>query len=98
MNGDSEIIKNIAGNVKGWAGDWDAVYDNIILRGKIKQEVVEASLKLKKPQLLEAPFNALSNGAFHRISEEVSIKTGTPNSEIVFPKWKEWLYQTAEQF
>ncbi|MBU0958333.1 MAG: Flp pilus assembly complex ATPase component TadA, partial [Nanoarchaeota archaeon] len=39
INGDSEIIKNIAGNVKGWAGNWDAVYDNILLRSKIKKEI-----------------------------------------------------------
>jgi len=98
MNGDSEIIKNIAGNVKGWAGNWDAVYDNIILRGKIKQEIVEASQKLNKPDLMEAPFNSLANGAFHRISEEVRTKTGLPDSERVFPKFKEWLYRTSESF
>ncbi|MCU0642529.1 MAG: type II/IV secretion system ATPase subunit, partial [archaeon] len=25
INGESQIVKNIAGNVKGWAGNWDAV-------------------------------------------------------------------------
>jgi len=80
INGDSEIIKDIAGNVKGWAGDWDAVYDNIILRGKVKQEIVEASVKLKKPQLMEAEFNALANAAFHHISEKVIQDHGTPKS------------------
>jgi len=98
INGDSEIIKSIAGNVKGWAGDWDAVYDNIILRGKVKQEIVEAATKLKKPQLMEAPFNSLANGAFHRISDEIRTKTGSPSSDKVFPNWKEWLYKTAEEF
>ncbi|MBD3252591.1 hypothetical protein GF386_02580, partial [Candidatus Pacearchaeota archaeon] len=29
INGDSQVIKAIASGVKGWAGDWDAVYDNI---------------------------------------------------------------------
>ena len=98
INGDSEIIKDIAGNVKGWAGDWDAVYDNIILRGKIKQEIVEAALKLKKPQLMEAEFNSLSNAAFHNISAKITAQEGTPKSEIVFPEWKEWLYKNAENF
>ena len=41
INGDSDMIKSIAANVKGWAGDWDAVWDNIILRQKIKEEVVD---------------------------------------------------------
>ncbi|MDD5098620.1 MAG: type II/IV secretion system ATPase subunit [Candidatus Pacebacteria bacterium] len=98
MNGDSEIIKSIAGNVKGWAGNWDAVYDNILLRGKIKQEIVEASVKLGKPELMEAPFNSLSNLAFHRISEIVIQEKGLPWGEFVFPVWKNWLYETAANF
>lgn len=98
INGESEIIKNIAGNVKGWAGNWDAVYDNIILRGKIKQEIVDASLKLGKPELMEAPFNSLSNLAFHRISEIVREDKGLPLSEFVFPAWKNWFYEAASKF
>jgi len=98
INGDSEIIKNIAGNVKGWAGDWNAVYDNIILRGKIKQEIVLASKKLKKPQILEAPFNAISNGAFHRISNEIIKEGKLPLTDLVFPRWQRWLYENAENF
>ncbi len=97
INGESEIIKSIAGNVKGWAGNWDAVYDNIILRGKVKQEIVDAAEKLGKPELLEADFNVLSNGVFHTISDEVRIDHGLPLSEIVFPRWKEWLYREAEK-
>ena len=97
MNGDSEIIKSIAGKVKGWAGNWNAVYDNIILRGKIKQEIVFAAKKTNMPNLMEAHFNALANGAFHRISDEVRKEKGIPVSDLVFPKWKEWLYQTVER-
>src|SRR3989338_2625665 len=78
MNGESEIIKSIAGNVKGWAGNWDAIYDNIILRGKVKQEIVDAAEKLSKKELLEAKFNVLSNEVFHRISDEVRAEHGLP--------------------
>jgi len=74
INGDSEIIKNIAAGVKGWAGDWDAVYDNILLRGKIKQEIVEMSDKLKMPSLLESKFNALANNAFHEMPQNLKVK------------------------
>ncbi|MFH1425805.1 MAG: type II/IV secretion system ATPase subunit [archaeon] len=98
INGESEIIKNIAGNVKGWAGDWNAVYDNILLRGKIKQEIVLASKKLNKPQILEAPFNAISNGAFHGISNEVIKEGKLPLTDLVFPRWQRWLYENAENF
>ena len=97
MNGDSEIIKNIAGNVKSWAGNWDAIYDNIILRGQMKQEIVLAAEKLKKPQLLESEFSVLTNTAFHFISDDVrqeNILVKEQSSQI-FDRWKEWLYSAA---
>jgi archaeal flagellar protein FlaI len=91
INGDSEVIKNIAAGVKGWAGNWDAVYDNILLRGKIKQEIVDISEKLNLPDILEARFNSLSNNMFHQFSKQVQEEVGLPVSEKVFPLWQEWL-------
>ncbi|MEK6928137.1 MAG: type II/IV secretion system ATPase subunit [Nanoarchaeota archaeon] len=91
INGDSEILKSIASNVKGWAGNWDAVYDNIILRGKIKQEIVDMANKMNKPELLEAGFNAKSNQAFHEISDKVRQEYGLPMGDKVFPLWKQWV-------
>jgi len=55
-NGDSDVLKAIAGNVKEWAGNWDAIWDNIVLRAKTKEEIVNVSDKYKLPELLEAPF------------------------------------------
>ncbi|MEK6800509.1 MAG: type II/IV secretion system ATPase subunit [Nanoarchaeota archaeon] len=98
INGDSEIIKNIASKVKGWAGNWDAVYDNIILRGKIKQEIVDAAIKLNKSYLMEAPFNVISNAAFHRISEEVRKESALPWSHLVLPRWKNWFHKNIDLF
>ena len=98
INGESEIIKSVAANVKGWAGNWDAVYDNIILRGNIKQEIVNISQKFNKPQIMESKFNLLSNEAFHQICDEVSKEFGLPLSENVFPRWKKWALATAEKF
>ncbi len=97
MNGDSEIVKEIAGNVKGWAGNWDAVWDNIILRGKIKQEIVDVSKKMQMPEIMESKFNALSNDMFHRISEKVTREVGLPVSERVFPEWRSWLMNTVRK-
>ncbi|MBT3405492.1 type II/IV secretion system ATPase subunit [archaeon] len=91
INGDSEIIKEIAGNVKGWAGNWDAVYDNIMLRTKIKKELVDVANKSGDLGLLESQFNSLSNNSFHKISEKVREEVGLPVSERVFPEWKDWL-------
>ena len=91
MNGDSEILKNIAGSVRGWAGNWSALYENIILRGLIKQELVATALRLRKPELLEAKFAVLSNAVFHRISDEARQASGVPQNEVVLAKWKQWL-------
>ena len=91
INGDSEIIKAVASGVRGWAGNWDAVYDNILLRARIKQELVETADKLKMPKLLEAKFNSLSNTMFHEISSSVRKEVGLPVGERVFLEWQEWL-------
>ncbi len=91
INGDSEVIKDIASNVKGWAGNWDAVYDNILLRSKIKKELVNMSKVSGDKNLLEAEFNALSNDRFHKISDKISVEIGVPMSERVFPEWQKWL-------
>jgi flagellar protein FlaI len=91
INGESEIIKDVAANVKGWAGNWDAVYDNILLRAKMKKEIVDISKKIEDPDLLESKFNTLSNHTFHRLSDEVIQEIGLPLSDRVFPLWQEWL-------
>ncbi|PIN89397.1 hypothetical protein COU57_06205 [Candidatus Pacearchaeota archaeon CG10_big_fil_rev_8_21_14_0_10_32_14] len=96
INGDSEVIKAIASNVKGWAGNWDAIYDNILLRGRIKEELLNVAIKTKKLDLLEAEFSTLSNNAFHRISDEVRKEIGLPMSERVFPEWQKWLNQKVK--
>ncbi|MCK5321383.1 type II/IV secretion system ATPase subunit [Candidatus Pacearchaeota archaeon] len=91
INGDSEIMKEIAANVRGWAGNWDAVWDNVVLRQKIKQESVDFAERMKMPELLEAGWTVKSNNAFHQISDKVSKEIGLPTSGEVFPKWKKWL-------
>lgn len=98
INGNSEVIKDIASQVKGWAGDWDAVYDNILLRGKVKQEIVNISDKLKRPELLEASFCNLANSIFHEVSDEVTKDKGLPKSEIVFGEWKKRVEKEAGKF
>ncbi len=97
INGDSEVIKAIASNVKGWSGNWDAVYDNILLRGKIKKEIVDVSEKTGDESLLEARFNVLSNVIFHRISDKINQEIGLPLSERVFPEWQRWLNEEVKK-
>ena len=97
INGDSEVIKDIAANVKGWAGNWDAVYDNILLRAKIKEEIVQIAEKTGKPEILEAGFNVFSNDAFHKISDKITEETGLPLSNRVFPEWQKWLNEEVKR-
>ena len=90
-------MKNIAEKVKGWAGNWDAIWDNVLLRAKIKEEVVKTSERLNMPDLLEAEFNTISNHAFHELSDEVSQEFGIPKSEEVFPRWQKWLEEQIKK-
>ncbi|VVB83477.1 Type II/IV secretion system protein [uncultured archaeon] len=91
INGDSEVLKDIASNVKGWAGNWDGIYDNILLRANIKQEIVNTANKTGNNKILEAEFNTLSNHAFHEISDNIRQEVGLPIGERVFPAWQKWL-------
>ncbi len=91
MNGESEILKSIGANVKEWVGDWDAIWDNIQLRAKIKQSLVEYSKKMNNPKLLEAKFVVLANDEMNRISEEVREEEGSLDNKKIYFEWKNWL-------
>tara|TARA_Y100000034_G_scaffold133740_1_gene200122 strand:- start:1853 stop:4141 length:2289 start_codon:yes stop_codon:yes gene_type:complete len=97
INGDSTVIKDIASNVKGWAGNWDAVYDNILLRAKIKKEIVDMSKKTGNENILESEFNVLSNDSFHKISDKIRQEIGLPMGERVFPEWQKWLNEEVKK-
>ncbi len=91
INGDSEILKAIAGNVKEWAGNWDSVWDNITLRANIKESLVDFAAKQSMPWLLEADFVIQSNDQFHKISERIKDEVGSLDSKRIFFDWNEWL-------
>jgi len=91
INGDSEILKIIAGNVKEWAGNWNAVWDNILLRAKIKEALVNYSDKIKDPSILESDFIVKSNDQFHSISDNIMEEVGYIDTKKVFKKWETWL-------
>ncbi len=90
INGDSDILKSIAGNVKEWAGNWDSLWANILLRTKIKQYIVDYVDKSKRNQILEAPFVIASNDAFHRISDKVNEEKGRLDYDTIFGEWELW--------
>ncbi len=91
INGEIEVLKNIAGNIKEWAGNWNAVWDNILLRAKIKETIVDYSRKLNDPSFLEAPFVIRSNDMFHMLSDKVKEDTGSLDSKEIYNQWLDWL-------
>ena len=97
LRGDSDVIKAVAGNVKEWAGNWDAVWDNINLRAKIKDTLVTTANKIKNLEILEAPFYVRANDEFHRISDQVRGEVGRLDSERIFFQWNEWLKRAVKK-
>lgn len=97
INGDSEVLKSIAGNVPEWAGNWDAVWENIMLRAKIKETLVNYSIKANNLEILEAPFVVLSNDTFHKISDIVKTETGNIDAKEVYREWHNWLKRQVKQ-
>ncbi|MFH0798515.1 MAG: ATPase, T2SS/T4P/T4SS family [Candidatus Woesearchaeota archaeon] len=91
MNGDSEVIKSIGSNVKEWAGNWDAIWENIMLRADIKKKMIEYSGRTKNDKILEAPFVIRCNDQFHRISNTVREDIGALDSKRILFEWEEWL-------
>ena len=91
INGDSDVLKSIAATTKEWSSDWNALWETIMLRAKINQALVDFSVKLNNPRILEAEFIATSNDAFHKIIEQVREETGSVNNEKIYSCWEDWL-------
>ncbi len=91
INGDSEVLKAIGANVREWVGNWDAIWDNIVVRGELKKMIVDYSEKLKMPELLEADFCLRGNDQFYRISEQVQSEVGSGDIKRIKFEWEEWL-------
>ncbi len=90
LNGESEVVKAVAGNIREWAGNWDAVWENILLRAKIKKSLVDFADKTKNNEILESNFLVASNDMFHRLIEKVRDETGSIDSKRVYFEWEDW--------
>jgi type IV secretory pathway ATPase VirB11/archaellum biosynthesis ATPase len=97
INGESDVIKSIAGNVQEWAGNWDAVWDNINLRADCKQAIVDVADKAKNPELLEAEFVIQCNDEFHKTVNRVKEEVGETDPKRVLFEWKDWLKKAAKK-
>lgn len=97
LAGESEVINNIAKNVREWKGNWDAVWSNINLRGNVLNKIVEIANKSNKKQILEAPTVTLSNSMFHLISEQVKNDLGGLDSKEIYNRWLKWFKNYVNQ-
>ena len=96
LNGESYVINQIASRVPGWAGRWDQVWDNIQLRSKILETIVDIANKTNKPDLLEAETTVKSNEMFHILSEKIREETGAVDTKRVYDEWLEWFKSRAK--
>jgi hypothetical protein len=90
ISGESYVLNEIAKRVREWHGNWDAVWDNILLRGKIKQTMVDFARQLGRDDILEAEMVVESNEAFHMISEQVREEVGALDSKMIYERWLNW--------
>ena len=97
INGDIDILKSIAGNVKEWAGNWDAVWENVMLRAKMKEALVKIAEEENNLDLLEASFVIKCNDQFHNICDKVKDKTGRLDSDRIFFEWNEWFKKEVKK-
>lgn len=96
INGESEILNRIASYVKEFSGNWGLMWDNIKLRGDIKQAMVDISEKTKNPKLLEAEWCVKSNAQFHLISDEIRKEVGVPEAKRIYKEWLEWFKNSVK--
>jgi len=97
INGESETIKMIAGNVREFSGNWDVIWENILLRAKIKEKLVNYANKTKMLDLLEAPFVINSNDEFHRISDKIRNEIGYLDNKRIFFDWDNWIIREIKK-
>jgi type IV secretory pathway ATPase VirB11/archaellum biosynthesis ATPase len=97
INGESEILKTIAGNIKEFAGDWDAVWNNILLRAKVKDKITKTAIEMEDDDMLEATFVIECNDMFHNICENIAQQEGRLDPERIYSEWESWFDKAAKE-
>ena len=96
-NGNSDILKRMAGRIKEFAGDWDAIWNNIQLRADCKQAIVDLFSQYQDAGILEADFVVKANDQFHLISDRVKNQAGKLDSPQILFEFKEWLKREGKK-
>lgn len=91
LEGNSYVIKEIASKVKDWAGDWDAVLDNIRVRGDVLGAISDYANKVKNPILLEAEFTSAAIDQYYDIISKLREEYGTAERKNIISLFELWL-------
>ncbi|MEM7828484.1 MAG: ATPase, T2SS/T4P/T4SS family, partial [Candidatus Aenigmatarchaeota archaeon] len=97
LNGESEILNRVASMVREWAGNWSAVWENINLRAKIKQKIVETAEELRRPELLEAEWAIKSNVRYHLLAENIRSEVGFADPKRIYDEWLKWFKEEVKR-
>ena len=97
-SGDCDVLKSIAQNIPEFIGNWDGIWENIELRGKIKQYQVDKSIEIKNDGILEAKYCVEVNDYFHKICESVSKENGKLDSKIIYEEFCHWYDYYIENY
>ena len=91
INGDSEVLKGIAANIPEFAGNWEALWNNILLRSRSKELLVNYSKKEKNDEILEADFVIKCNDTLHiLLAKSKEVSKYVDNEKVLF-EWEDWL-------
>lgn len=96
LNGESQILNQIAEKVPGWSGRWELVWDNIQLRSKVLESIVDIANKTGNNDLLEADTTVRSNQIFHECAEKSRKENGVVDSKRVYDEWLSWFKKHAK--
>ena len=96
IHGESFVIREIARRIPEFYGNWDLVWENIMLRAKIKEKLIEFSEKYNKPELLEAEYVVFANELFNLISEQVKRELGKLDSKEILKRWEEKILERVK--
>ena len=96
-NGNSMILKRMAGRIKEFAGNWDAIWENIELRANCKQVLVDVAKEHNTATLLEAQSVINANDQFHIISDSVMQQKGKIVPQDVLFQFTQWVKQEVKK-
>ncbi len=96
IHGESFVIREIARRVPEFYGNWDLVWENIMLRAKVKEKLIELSENYNRPELLEAEYVVFANELFNLISEQVKRELGKLDSKEILKRWEEKILERVK--